>query len=113
MLTENTIAVLLQRLKEDHEYLICLAQAYEAAVEKETRTSASILSEYEFAERLAKDRDREAVLALAASPEMNAVVSERRVADANLAEAKANLEITREAISLWRALAYQTSGYPR
>lgn len=110
MLNDQRIHALLKRLKEDHNYLITTAKTYEELVQTESLARARILHNHPFEGRNAEARGYEVEVVLADSSEMQVCTSNRQLVEVNLAEARANLEITQTATALWKALAYQASG---
>lgn len=112
MLDEGRIERLLMELRKAHEEAIKAATAYESALATWEHTKNLILHDLEYEAKFAKERDVEAAMALAQSEMLARDARTMRETDIILARAKVRLEIAREAISLWRALAYQIGGTP-
>jgi len=107
MLDQKQIKALVLRLREDHTRVIKAAEALEHANQAYTNLEARLLYFHPFEGKNAQQREWEATVVLGDNEELMEMRDARFKRDIDLARAKAELDISREAIALWRALAYQ------
>jgi len=107
MLDQKQIKALMVRLRKAHEAIIRAAEALEHANEAYTEHEARLLYFHPFEGKNAQQREWEARVVASEDKELMQLRDARFKRDIDLARAKAELDISREAIALWRALAYQ------
>ena len=107
MLDETRIERLLMELRKAHKALIDTAEAYEQAKAELSNAETYALANHTFEGKNADARKLEAASVLGRTESVFSAQKNHEAADHNLSIAKMQLEIAREAISLWRALAYQ------
>ena len=110
MLDEDRVYELLADLQSAHQEVIKAAERLEMINQDYRRLEARTLYFHEFEGKNAQQREWEAETVRNDNTGLVEILDARFRADIDLARAKADLDIVRESISLWRALAYQEGG---
>ena len=107
MLTEKKIDELLTNLSRTGKKIAILADVLQVAEQDEQVTYARILDEYTYSGKFAKDQEREATVLLSEHVDAKTARQERMDVEDKMNHAKVAHEVSRAAVSLWKALAYQ------
>ena len=107
MLTEKKIDELLTNLSRTGKEIAVLADVLQAAEQGEQCLYARILLGYSYKSKFVKDQEQEATILLSDHTDAVDARQERMDIEDKLNHAKVAHEVSRAAVGLWKALAYQ------